>query len=58
LKELSISNTDIDSGLEHLPESLEKLHCFCFDRRDYNPGCKEIQKELKNYFNKDGYYEL
>ncbi|MCE8167820.1 MAG: HET domain-containing protein [Candidatus Moeniiplasma glomeromycotorum] len=27
LKELNISNTNIDSGLEYLPDSLEYLHC-------------------------------
>ncbi|CAI2177391.1 3979_t:CDS:2 [Funneliformis geosporum] len=27
LKHLTISNTDIDSGLEYLPESLEKFYC-------------------------------
>src|SRR5438128_2529533 len=28
LKELGISNTDIDGGLEYLPNGLKKIYCF------------------------------
>jgi len=34
LKELGIDNTDIDSGLEYLPESIEKFYCSVKERKD------------------------
>lgn len=43
LKELSIDNTDIDKGLEYLPESLEK---FYYDFYDDAYKVKEIGKIL------------
>jgi len=50
LEELSISNTGIDSGLEHLPESLEKI--YCVNDLGISGGCEKIRKELKNYSGK------
>ncbi|CAG8715956.1 25485_t:CDS:2, partial [Racocetra persica] len=40
LKEINISDTLIDDGLEYLPESLEIIHCW---------GCLRLARELKNY---------
>ncbi|CAG8700695.1 21165_t:CDS:2, partial [Racocetra persica] len=34
LKELDIDNTDIDSGLEYLPVSLEKFFCSVHEKKD------------------------
>jgi len=34
LIDLDISDTDIDSGLEYLPESLEEIHCLPATRED------------------------
>ncbi|KLL03574.1 MAG: hypothetical protein MRECE_13c053, partial [Mycoplasmataceae bacterium CE_OT135] len=34
LKWLNISNTDIDNGLEYLPNSLEKFNCSVYERKD------------------------
>jgi len=57
LKKLDISNTDISSGLEYLPESLEKLYCFNY--RGDEAGCERIRKELESYFNEsDLCYDL
>jgi Leucine-rich repeat (LRR) protein len=42
LESLDISNTDIDSGLEHLSDSLEKLNCSTKYRKDAKvKGIKE-----------------
>jgi len=51
LKEINISNTDIDSGLEFLPESCEKVYCNC----DYQGEKKAIKiaKELGNFLESD-----
>ncbi|CAJ0866271.1 13983_t:CDS:10, partial [Entrophospora sp. SA101] len=48
LKDLHISNTDIDSGLEHLSESMETITC----ESNENFKVKVIAKTLK-YFNQD-----
>ncbi|RHZ36051.1 hypothetical protein [endosymbiont GvMRE of Glomus versiforme] len=47
LKILNISNIDIDSGLEYLPESLETFLC----NTNFRPeaGCQAIQKQLADY---------
>lgn len=42
LKVLDIRNTDIDSGLEYLPESLERIYCN-----------GKIARKLENYSKKD-----
>ena len=47
LKRLDISNTDIDSGLENLPKSLEELICKS-DKRDHS-SCQKIERELEPY---------
>ena len=44
LKFLHIVNTNIDSGLEYLPTSLEIIDCN---------GCSKLTKTLKNYANDD-----
>ena len=47
LKELGVSSTDINSGLNFLPDSLKRIYCvnYC----DSDAGCEEIQKKLKNH---------
>ncbi|CAI2161579.1 15251_t:CDS:2 [Funneliformis geosporum] len=49
LKELSIINTDISEGLEHLPESLERIKCGTTIGREAAYQCSKICEELKNY---------
>src|ERR1044072_5307216 len=44
LRELDISNTDINSGYEYLPTSKEKLYCFKKERPDSK--VKEISEQL------------
>jgi len=57
LEVLAISSTNIDSGLEYLPESLEKMYCFNYMNDD--AGCEKIRKELGGYFNKGKqYYDM
>jgi len=57
LKELAISNTNISSGLEHLPDSLEKIYCTNY--LGENVGCEKIREELKDCFNRSKqYYDL
>jgi len=41
LKHLNISYTNLDSGLEYLPESLERIDC------DGTEACKNIRKQMK-----------
>jgi len=50
LKSLNISDTDIDSGLEYLPESVEEFKCNSYGRE--NAKVKTIQKIYK-HFNQD-----
>jgi Leucine-rich repeat (LRR) protein len=50
LKELGISNTDIDSGLEYLPKNLKKIYCVNY--RGAEAGCEKIREELKKHYNK------
>jgi diadenosine tetraphosphate (Ap4A) HIT family hydrolase/ATP-dependent Lon protease len=45
LKELYLSNTDIDSGLEYLPENVEEIHCSRQKRPESR--IRKIEKELK-----------
>jgi len=56
LKKLYISNTDIDSGVEHLPTSLEEIYCSSFIRP--NSQVKEVSKRLitSDYFDFDKEY--
>ncbi|CAG8766508.1 19102_t:CDS:2, partial [Racocetra persica] len=52
LREIDISNTNINSGLEYLPKKTEKVGCSChlFLKRE----CSVIKKQLENYpFNDD-----
>ncbi|CAG8438034.1 5992_t:CDS:10 [Scutellospora calospora] len=46
LKELDISNTDLDSGLECLPESVEKFSCSANERKEAK--CQNICKLFTN----------
>jgi len=45
LKTLYISDTDIDSGLEYLPESLEAI--YCSNEEETNSKCSLIKNTLK-----------
>jgi hypothetical protein len=58
LKKLDICNTDVESGLEYLPESLEEIYCSSKERSESK--VKEFEKELASkkspfYYNKDRY---
>lgn len=44
LKDLDIDNTNIDSGLEYLSDSLEKIWC---------EGCGKLKEQLNSYSEKD-----
>jgi hypothetical protein len=48
IKTLSISNTDIEGGLEYLPESLEKFCCFTSNLRGESK-VKFIEQQLKPF---------
>jgi len=47
LATLEISNTDIDSGLEYLPDSLTSFDCSADKREDAK--VKELETELRKY---------
>ncbi|CAG8466579.1 46056_t:CDS:10, partial [Gigaspora margarita] len=47
LKELHIENTDINSGLEYLSDSIEIFNCFASD--ELGKKSKEIEQELRKY---------
>lgn len=47
LRELDISNTDIDSGLECLPESIKYFECLANVRE--NAKIELIEQELKKF---------
>jgi len=47
LKELAISNTDINGGLDFLPDSLEKI--YCDNSQGNKVGCEKIREELEKY---------
>ncbi|CAG8495025.1 25214_t:CDS:10 [Racocetra persica] len=49
LRTLDISNTDLESGLEYLPDNLKKIIC-AYEKSD---GCAKIAKQLKKYKIKD-----
>jgi hypothetical protein len=46
LKRLDIRNTDIDSGLEYLPNKVEEFHCSADERES---KVKEIETELEPF---------
>jgi hypothetical protein len=50
LERLNISNTDIDSGLEYLPDSVEYFSCSVDQRKDAK--VKVVEEELK-YFDQN-----
>jgi len=53
---LHISNTDIDSGLEYLPESVEEFHCSANIRKEAK--VKIIKERIENDFkNSIGNYQ-
>ena len=55
LKELEIDNTDIDQGLEHLPDSLKVIGCDLHDLDDgRHPDVEKIFDEMRG-FRKDCY---
>jgi len=62
LRGLEISNTDIETGLEHLPESLGEITCmndFSFSlltRRENR--CSKIVQELVDYRISKNCYDL
>jgi len=45
---LAIYNTNIDSGLEYLPDSLNTIYCSA-DRSSINWSVSKIEGELKPY---------
>jgi len=47
LADLHIDGTDIDSGLEYLPESLTRLYCYSY--KENNTDSEKIRKELEKY---------
>ncbi|CAJ0855949.1 17301_t:CDS:10 [Entrophospora sp. SA101] len=47
LKRLDIRNTDIDSGLEYLPNSVKEFHCSTDERKESK--VKEIETELEPF---------
>jgi len=47
LRLLDIGNTDIDSGLEYLPTSLESFNCSSDEVRDFR--VKTLAAELRKY---------
>jgi len=47
LKDFRFSDTDLNSGLEYLPESLQRLECAVKFRTDAK--VKVIKEELENY---------
>jgi len=53
LKRLHIKNTDIDSGVEYLPNNIHQIHCSSEER----PSSKvaKISEQLEKRFNIDGY---
>lgn len=57
LKWLGISNTDIDSGLEYLPESLEWVQCKSDLTGKRNWGAKKIEEQLKGYEDGNGNHD-
>jgi Leucine-rich repeat (LRR) protein len=51
LKELNITNTDIKSGLEYLPDSLETLQCYDPDFERDSFKSNELYKTELHSFN-------
>jgi hypothetical protein len=54
LKEISIHSTDLDSGLEYLPDSLEIF--YCYNRARPEAKVKMITEILKNYQELDRFF--
>jgi len=50
LKEINISNTDINSGVEFLPNSLEKIN-YSFEKRQ-DSKVKEIKEQIDSLLTK------
>jgi hypothetical protein len=60
LEVLTISNTDINCGLEHLPKSLERIYC---EVSRTGAACGKIKEQLENFFTKkdkndNSYYDF
>jgi len=53
---LEIINTNIDGGLEYLPDSLENFYC-AMSRNELNAKVKNIFEQLRNY-GEEGKYNL
>jgi hypothetical protein len=47
LKRLDVSDNNIDSGLEYLPNSIEELHCYAFTSPQ--SSVSKIYEELKPF---------
>lgn len=55
LKELTIYNTDLSSGLECLPESIETFYCFVDEEKNLEKKIKAIEQELKKFGESEDY---
>jgi Leucine-rich repeat (LRR) protein len=58
LEEINVSNTDIDSGFEYLPDSLEELYCSSEERLESKVRKLEEELKSKGIEGSDGYYNL
>lgn len=56
LYSLIITDTDIDSGLEYLPNSLENFWCGSVSRS--NPKCLKLDEQLKRYKTGEDKYNI
>jgi hypothetical protein len=50
LLSLGIIENDIDSGLEYLPESLNRITCRNIRQRNLEAKVEKIKKRLDKYF--------
>jgi len=50
LRSLSIENTDINSGVNHLPSNVEEIHYFTKERPESK--VKEIEEKLNDFLSK------
>lgn len=49
LKWLGISDTDIDSGLEYLPDSVETFYCSPKEQKSESKKVKSVEQELRKF---------
>lgn len=50
LQELNVGGTDVDSGLEHLPDELQWIYCNDFKK---DVGCMKLREVLKDFLDND-----